>query len=277
MMDKEALEAAALGAIHRKLISGSHILHHHHVLDAYGHLSVRHPWKPDVFILSRDAAPATISSPRDLVEYWVKDASPVDPEHAPKGFAERHIHSELYRAYPSIQSVVHSHADAVLPYTINGVPLRPCYHMAGFLGHWSPVWDIASARPGGGGGNGNGNGDMLVRTEALGAALAQQFKYATTVVLMRGHGFTAVAGEGGGIEEAVFRAVYTALNAAVQTTALTTQAAYHSRNDAPLQPIKFLSPEEAEASKAMARDTVMRPWGLWLREVEASNLYLNSA
>ncbi|KAK8003080.1 glycoside hydrolase family 47 protein [Apiospora arundinis] len=277
MMEKEALEAAALSVIHRKLISGSHILHHHNILDAYGHLSVRHPFKPDVFILSRDAAPATITSPRDLVEYWVKDASPVDGEdRAPKGFAERHIHSELYRAYPSIQSVVHSHADAVLPYTINGVPLRPCYHMAGFLGHWSPVWDIASAR--GSGGGGGIPGDMLVRTEALGAALAQQFKYSTTVVLMRGHGFTAIAGEGGGIEEAVFRAVYTAQNAAIQSAAMTAQAAYHSRNhDAPLQPIKFLSPEEAEASRNMARDTVMRPWGLWLREVEASNLYLNSA
>ncbi|KAK8034693.1 arad-like aldolase/epimerase [Apiospora rasikravindrae] len=271
-MDKEALEAAALSVVHRKLINGSHILHHHNVLDAYGHLSVRHPTKPDVFILSRDTAPATVASSRDLVEYWVKDAAPVDPGHAPKGFVERYIHSELYRAYPSIQSVVHSHADAVLPYTINGVPLRPCYHMAGFLGHWSPVWDIASARAGAGG----SSGDMLVRTEAFGAALAQQFKYSTTVVLMRGHGFTAVAGAGG-IEEAVFRAVYTAQNAAIQTTALTTQAAYHSRNDVPLQPIKFLSPEEAEASKNMASDTVMRPWGLWLREVEASHLYLNSA
>lgn len=115
-------QAAVLKSIRRSLISGSHILHYHNVVDAYGHLSCRHPFKPDVFIMSREAAPGTISSAADLIEYFVSSAEPVDANSA-KGFAERHIHSEIYKLYPATQAVLHSHADSVIPYTINGVPL----------------------------------------------------------------------------------------------------------------------------------------------------------
>lgn len=260
--------ATALTSVHRKLISGSHILHYHNVVDAYGHLSCRHPFDPDIFIMSREAAPGTISSAADLVEYYVADAEPVRPETAPRGFAERHIHSEVYKAQPAVRSVAHSHADSVIPYTINGVPLRPCYHMAGFLGHWVTVWDIASAYQAS-----DGTRDLLVRNEHLGASLARAFDFGQAVVLMRGHGFTAVADN---IEECVLRCVYTMRNAAIQTQALTSQAAYGSR-DGPLQPIKYLSPEEAEASKGLTKWSAQRPWKLWLREVEASNLYINTA
>ncbi|KAI1843597.1 hypothetical protein JX265_007381 [Neoarthrinium moseri] len=262
----EDFQTAVLNSIHRKLISGSHILHYHNVVDAYGHLSCRHPFKPDVFIMSRESAPGTISSAADLIEYSVSDAEPVEAN-APKGFAERHIHSEIYKAHPNTQAVIHSHADSVIPYTINGVPLRPCFHMAGFLGHWVNVFDISSAyQP-------SDTKDMLVKNEHLGAALSKCFEYGQAVVLMRGHGFTAVAES---IEECVLRAVYTARNAAIQTAALTTQASYGSR-DGPLQPIKYLSPEEAEAAKGMTKWSAQRPWKLWLREVEVSNLYVNTA
>ena len=89
------------------------------VLDAYGHLSVRHPTKPEIFIMSRYIAPGTISSESDLIEYYVVNAEPVDPT-ATKGYSERCIHSEVYKRYPDIQSVVHSHSEAVVPYSISG-------------------------------------------------------------------------------------------------------------------------------------------------------------
>lgn len=120
--EEEEHQATLLRSTHRNLISGSHILHYHNVVDAYGHLSCRHPFKPDVFIMSREAAPGTITSPADLIEYFVTSAEPVDANSA-KGFAERHIHSEIYKLYPATQAVLHSHADSVIPYTINGVPL----------------------------------------------------------------------------------------------------------------------------------------------------------
>ena len=67
--------------------------------------------------MPRNIAPGTVFSEKDLVEYYVEDASPVDPA-SPAGYAERHIHSEIYKKYTSVQSVVHSHALAVVPFTI---------------------------------------------------------------------------------------------------------------------------------------------------------------
>lgn len=57
----------------------------------------------------------------------------VDPS-SKKGYQERFIHSEIYKKFPNINSVVHSHSDAVLPYTMSGVPMKPTFHIAGFLG-----------------------------------------------------------------------------------------------------------------------------------------------
>jgi Class II Aldolase and Adducin N-terminal domain len=90
------------------------------ILDAYGHLSFRHPTKPDVFIMPRNMAPANISSSQDLVEYQVSDASATDPN-APVGYIERYVHSEVYKKYPTVNSVIHSHDKAVVPYGISGV------------------------------------------------------------------------------------------------------------------------------------------------------------
>jgi len=125
--------AANLTTVFNTLITGLHILHFNGVLDAYGHMSVRNPNNGSNFFMSRDLAPALVANSSDLVEYYVKDAAPIDPN-APSGFIERYIHSELYKRFPNISSVVHSHSPQVVPYTFSGVPLRPSIHMAGFLG-----------------------------------------------------------------------------------------------------------------------------------------------
>ncbi|KIX99338.1 uncharacterized protein Z520_04914 [Fonsecaea multimorphosa CBS 102226] len=263
---------------YRDLISGSHILHYHNVLDAFGHLSFRHPFNPQIFVMSRNAAPGTISSADDLIEYYIEDAQPVDPK-APLGFLERCIHSECYKRYPGIQAVIHSHSEAVVPYTISGVPLRACYHMAGFLGTSVPVWDIAEAQ------QADDISDLLVRNTRLGSSLASSFAGTArdddtsgggdqlphhVVALMRGHGFTVLAGS---IQDCVMRAVYTQKNAMIQTTALVTRAASGFTGGS----VSYLSQKEAVDSKWSIRESAHRPWKLWLREVEASNLYTNSA
>ena len=110
--------------------------------------------------MPRNIAPSTVSSESDLVEYYVSDASPVETT-SPAGYAERHIHSGIYKKYRSVQSVIHSHCSAVTPYTVScnrssfkaldgcltdhllAVPLRPCFHMAGFLGKRS-AWKRVS-------------------------------------------------------------------------------------------------------------------------------------
>lgn len=281
-MDAPTQVSINLATLHRKLITGSHILHHHTVLDAYGHLSVRHPFKPDVFIMSRSMAPGTISNPEtDLIEYNVLDASPADPAATAKGFAERHIHSEVYRRHEGVQAVVHSHAESVIPFTISGVPLRPCYHMAGFLGLGAGgtggpgVYDAAEFF------TADDVPDMLVRNGHLGEPLAACFDNGSVVALMRGHGFTAVAET---IEEVVSRAVYTMKNASIQIAGLTMQGAFTVSTAAvgervgPQQVgLRYLSEAEAKAATDMSKWSAQRPWKLWEREVEACGLYVNSA
>ena len=117
----------------RTLITASHICHHYGVLDAYGHISVRNPNNPSTFFLSKDLPPALISSSDDLFEYYIEDAKPIDPN-APKGYSERLIHSEIMKKFAHVNSVVHSHAEDVLPFAISDVPLKSTIHMAGFLG-----------------------------------------------------------------------------------------------------------------------------------------------
>ena len=245
------------------LITASHILHHHSVLDAYGHVSLRHPLNSSLFIMSRSIAPATISSPSDLIHYHISDASPVDPS-SPPGYAERHIHSAIYKSHPSVNSVVHSHAESVIPYTIlPQTPLRPVYHMAGFLGsQGTPVFDIAKYL------QDDDLQDMLVRNQHLGDALAGYFATGNNVTLMRGHGFTAV---GESIEMTVFRAIYTAKNAGIQSVALSMMGGGGNGE------IKYLNEQEARDSTAMGIWSVSRPWELWVREVERSGLYENLA
>jgi HCOMODA/2-hydroxy-3-carboxy-muconic semialdehyde decarboxylase len=86
--------------------------------------------------------------------------------------------------------------------------VRPIFHIGGFLAGTPGPFDIAD--------HAGRSSDLLVRTAALGERLAEHLGN-DSVVLMRGHGFTAV---GQSIEEAVFRAVYTARNCEVQSAAM---------------------------------------------------------
>jgi ribulose-5-phosphate 4-epimerase/fuculose-1-phosphate aldolase len=145
--------------------------------------------------------------------------------------------------------------------------------MAGFLSSKTPVYDNAKYVRAG-----VDIPDMLIRNTHLGGALASHFtdsESATTpdyaVVLMRGHGLTVLAPT---IQDCVLRAVYTQKNASIQTTSLLTHAAYFGSNGAPAE-ITYLSEDESRAAFDMTRWSAMRPWGLWLREVEATGLYVN--
>ena len=102
-----------------------------------------------------------------------------------------------------------------------------------------PVWDIAARF---------GDTDMLVRSIEQGRDLAAMLA-GNTCVLMRGHGMTVV---GDGVPEAVFRAIYTEMNARLQIQAAQLEG-----------PIEFLSDEEARRSSASNRGTLERPWELW--------------
>ncbi|KAI0489893.1 major facilitator superfamily domain-containing protein [Xylaria cf. heliscus] len=256
-------------------INALHILHKNGVLDAYGHLSARNPNNPATFFLSRNVAPALVASPDDIVEYYISDASPVE-RNAPNGFIERYIHSEIYKRFSQINAVVHSHSPAVIPYSISNVPLSPLIHMAGFLGERVPVFDIAKHYY-----RNNDTQDLLVRNVGLGAALAAEFSTAGArtnkslpdyyVALMRSHGFTTCAT---GIETVVYQAIYTQVNAQVQSETLASRHAYSATEANLGGRLTHLTPKQAKDSWASNRGTVQRPWELWVREVKVSPLYV---
>ncbi|KAI1363022.1 class II aldolase and Adducin N-terminal domain-containing protein [Xylaria arbuscula] len=269
---------ASISILHT-FINALHILHYNGLLDAYGHLSVRNPDNSSTFFMARGSiAPALVCKPlilrvstsQDIVEYLVADASPIDPN-APQGVGERFIHSEIYKRFSGINSVVHSHSSEVIPYTITEVLFRPAIHMAGFLGESVPVFDISGSY------TSNDTHDFLVTNVRRGAALAAKFSDDSSrltdlpdhpVVLMQSHGF---AGCTTSIESVVYQAIYTQRNAQVLSSALNLEHAYGGGKDG----IVFLTPQEARESYATISGTFERPWSLWVREVEVSPLYKN--
>jgi len=247
----------------RKYIDGCHILHYHNLIDAYGHLSVR--LSASTFLMARYMAPALVASPDDLVVYKTEDGEPVDPN-APRGFSERFIHSEIYKAYPDVQATVHSHSLAVIPFSISSQPLAACFHMAGFLGCRVPVWDADSVY------TDEDIQSMLIRSTRLGASLAKALGGAGEggrgepqhpVVLMRGHGMVVTAER---IEMVVLRCYFTAHNAQVQQSAMALGGT-----------VKLFTEREARDAGATSAAGAVKPWALWKREVENSTLYQNLA
>jgi hypothetical protein len=61
-----------LSQLKRKLITANHILHSKEIVDAYGHISIRHPNNPAIYLICGYTAPALVASSDDLIEYWVK-------------------------------------------------------------------------------------------------------------------------------------------------------------------------------------------------------------
>lgn len=189
----------------RQLVAANRILANEGVIDAYGHVSVRHPERQDRFLLSRSRSPQFVASD-DIMEFEL-DGTPVDDSgRAP--YLERYIHGSLYAAKPEARSVIHAHTESVLPYTISDVPLRAVTHDAHDTGEGVPVWEIRD-------GFGDGT-DLLVSNREMGDDLAARFGGDDRVVLMRGHGFALW---NTAISAAVRASIYLAKNAEVQTIA----------------------------------------------------------
>jgi ribulose-5-phosphate 4-epimerase/fuculose-1-phosphate aldolase len=222
------------------LVMANRILSAQNVLDAFGHISARHDRNPNLYLLSRDLAPALVT--RDDIVTFDLDSVPVAN---PTGryYSERHIHGEIYKARPDVNTIIHCHPASLIPFSVGETPLRPIYHMSAFLGTGVPVFDIREA----------GSTDVLVRTPEVGRALALSLGD-KALVLMRGHGATFVASS---VKSGVFRAVYATHNAAMQLDAIRLGA------------VKYLPQIEAEQFVLNEHKYVDRPWTLWQRQVGA--------
>ena len=117
------------------LITANHILDYYQILTGFGHVSVRNPLNNSTFFMTGSQPPALVRSPDDLWEFFVDDASPANNLSINQSkYSERFIHQAIYKKFPNQRSVIHSHSRSVIPYGISGVPFRPTYHMAGFIG-----------------------------------------------------------------------------------------------------------------------------------------------
>jgi len=192
-----------LDDILRHLVVANRVLANEKVVDAYGHVSVRHPGNPKRFLLSRSRSPELVER-QDLIEFDER-GEPVSDKRPP--YLERFIHAAIYEARPDVTAVVHAHAEDTLPFGLVPTPLVPVIHSAAFMGGTVPVWDIRDKF---------GDTDMLVTDMAQGRDLARCLA-GHNVTLMRGHGFTAAARS---LIEVVRIAVYLPVNARVQMHAM---------------------------------------------------------
>ena len=239
-MSSHSSPEAPAPALIEELVAANHILFDQGVVDAFGHVSVRHDKRPDRFLLARNMAPGSVSAD-DIIEHDL-DGAPIDAGDR-KVYLERFIHGEIYRRRPDVVSIVHSHSHSIVPLSVvRGAKLRALFHMAGFIGQDAPVFEIRDTA-------GDGT-DLLISNNALGRALAEKFD-AADIVLMRGHGSTVVAGS---IPQAVYRAVYAELNARYQLQA------------SQLGEVVFLTEAEGRSCVDRVEGQVQRPWDLWRRE-----------
>jgi ribulose-5-phosphate 4-epimerase/fuculose-1-phosphate aldolase len=238
--------SAAVDALLRELVDANHILYHQAVVDGFGHVSVRHPDRPDRFLLARSMAPALVT-PTDILSFDLEGNAQDRDMRAP--YLERFIHAAIYRAREDVHAVVHSHSPCIIPFgVVRKARLRPVCHMSGFLHPAAPVFEIRDVA--------GRDSDMLIRNPALGAALAGALGL-HAVVLMRGHGATVV---GRDLRQAVFRAVYAEVNARLQSEAQR------------LGPVTFLSAGEAASASATNDGQINRAWELWRLAATASGL-----
>ena len=225
-----------------ELVLAGRILAGEGIIDSFGHVSVRHPDRADRFLMPRVRA-AELVTPDDILAFDFDDRP--EPASDVRVFAERCIHSAIYRARPDVMAVCHHHAPGMMPFCVSGIPLVPVFHLGATMGVTVPLWDSQDEF---------GDTNLIVSTRDQGDALARTLG-ANWTVLMRGHGTTVAARS---LREVVFRSFYGARNAEVQLQA--TQ----------LGGVRPLTAAEADAAGEfnLTPFAMDRAWEQWSRRAE---------
>jgi HCOMODA/2-hydroxy-3-carboxy-muconic semialdehyde decarboxylase len=230
----------------RDLVIANRILAMEDVVDAYGHVSMRHPLDAGRYLLARSLAPELVGVD-DIIEFKL-DGTPIGDDRPP--YLERFIHGGIYEARPEITVAVHAHSEATLPFGITDTPLKPVFHSASEMGHTVPVWDIDEKF--------GDHTDLLVRNMDQGRDLARRLG-SNTVVLMRGHGFAAA---GTSLSRLVTTCVYVPKNARILWEARTAGT------------VKTLSKGEIEERAGMDPNSsaLQRGWRYWATKAGCAEL-----
>ena len=229
-----------------ELVLANRILFRNGIVDAFGHVSARSTEHPEQFLLTRGIAPAIVTASDVLVFGLDGEPLSADPGEL---YSERYIHAAIYARRGDVAGVVHSHSPSIIPFTVTGGGLEPICTLSSFLSESVTLYDPRAAA---------GDTDLLVRTLPLGHGFAAQLGD-HNVSLMRGHGSTVV---GRTVREAVARAIYTELNAKLQSEAMRMG-----------KPVIYLSAGEARLLNAHAKPDYRRPWELWVRELATPSLF----
>lgn len=230
-------------AVLEDLVIANRILAQQGVVDAFGHISVRHPDRPDRYVMSCSRAPEQVTFD-DLVEFQL-DGQPAAPESRAL-YAERAIHSEIYRLKAAIGSVCHNHAPATIPFGVTRTAMRPIGHVAAPIGHHVPVWDIREQF---------GDSDLLVTKPDVAQAMVAVLGDAPTI-LMSGHGATVATHD---VRATVMTAVYLNENAKLLTNALLLDR----------DGVRYLSEGEVRAAteRQFSPLALNRAWNAWAARV----------
>ncbi len=228
----------------RELVVANRILANEGVVDAFGHISVRHPEDAGRYLLACSRSPGLVTA-EDIVEFDL-DSNRLDGT-SRAIYAERFIHGCLYKARPDVVSVCHSHAHAVVPFTVTNTPIDPIWVMAAGSGPGVPNWDIRDEFP--------NEGTMLVVNDATGRSLARTLG-AGRVCLLRGHG-AVIATDG--LKSTVMVSIGLMCNAAMLIQAHTL---LQGRGDSA---VKHLSPAEMESTSQVLLGPLGldRAWEYW--------------
>jgi HCOMODA/2-hydroxy-3-carboxy-muconic semialdehyde decarboxylase len=195
----------SLAEAREQVARANRIVAHEGVLDAFGHVTMRHPTDPNRYLMSYSRAPELVQA-EDILEFTL-DSEPVKPP-TKRLYGERVIHGAIYQARPDVNAVCHHHAPSILPFCISGVELKAVYHLGASMGTKAPFWDSRDEF---------GDTTLIVKRPEEGASLARTLG-AGWIVLMRRHGATVA---GTTLEELCFRTIYSARNAAMQIQAHT--------------------------------------------------------
>ena len=175
-------ESRDLDAACQALITAGQILEHQGQGDfTRGHVSIRVPGRPEHFIMKPHSVGLDEITRENIVTF---DLDGVLVAGTARPHSERYIHSEILRARPDLNAVIHAHPTHLIAFSSTGQEMRALSQGgAVFEGRLPMFTDTMD----------------LIRSQETGRAVAMRLGPHNAVV-MRGHG-VAIAGED--VKEAV--------------------------------------------------------------------------
>jgi ribulose-5-phosphate 4-epimerase/fuculose-1-phosphate aldolase len=224
------------------LAIANRMLAHEGMLDAFGHVSLRHPDNPERFFLARSLAPEAVTVD-DILEFDLS-SEPVEP-FSGLLYSERVMHGEMFRMRPDVNAICHHHAPAMLPFCLADLRLRVVTQLGATIGKQVPLWDQRDEF--------GATNHLVMRADeavSLAACLGQN-----SIVLMKRHGATVVAKD---LRELAFRSIYSCRDAELQLRALT------------YGKIDVFTDAEIELAGNFNEATLSRAWNYWRTRLEES-------